>query len=67
MVMIIRFYLQHPSPIKKKISDFSLKNKIGITKIGTMTDNKHKSIILDGAGRRISLKNKGYFHTFWPS
>jgi hypothetical protein len=32
-----------------------------------MTDNKHKSIILDGAGRQISLKNKGYFHTFWPS
>lgn len=49
---------------QKKIRDFSLKNKIRITKIGIMTDNKHKSIILDGAGRRISLKNKGYFHTF---
>ena len=49
---------------QKKIKDFSLKNKIRITKIGTITDNKYKSIILDGTGRRISLKNKGYFHTF---
>ncbi len=46
------------------INSLSNKYKIRITKIGTLVNNKHKSIILDNKGNQIFLKNKGYFHTF---
>jgi len=45
----------------KKISKIS-KNKI--TRIGYIKKNLNKSSVLNGLNTKITLKNKGYFHTF---
>ena len=56
-----------PKYKSNQLYTFSKKNKIRITKIGTIIDKKHPSIILDDNNEQISLKNKGYFHNFWSS
>ncbi len=53
-----------PKSKEKVISNYSVKNKIRITKIGKILKGKDRSIILDDSRRQIFLKNKGYFHNF---
>ncbi len=53
-----------PKSNSNQINNFSKKSKIRITKIGTIIDKKHQSIILDKNNRQILVKNKGYFHNF---
>ncbi len=45
----------------KKISKIS-KNKI--TRIGYIKKNTNKSTVVNSLNTKITLKNKGYFHTF---
>ena len=46
------------------ISNTSKKLGIKISKIGKITSNQNKSIIIDQKGRKLPLKNKGYKHQF---
>ena len=46
------------------ISNTSKKLGIKISKIGKITSNKHKSIIIDQKGRELLVKKKGYRHEF---
>ena len=49
------------SSLIKKISKSS---KIRITKIGKILNKAHQSSLLDEKNKKITLKNKGYFHNF---
>ena len=53
-----------PKSKRKIINNFSINNKIRITKIGTIVNGKDKSVILADSGSQIFPKNKGYFHNF---
>ena len=46
------------------ISNTAKKLGIKISKIGKITSNKHKSIIIDQKGRELLVKKKGYRHEF---
>jgi len=46
------------------IKKISKKSKNKITRIGYIKKNTSKSTVVNGLNVRISLKNKGYFHTF---
>ena len=46
--------------IKKIASNYSVK----LTKIGSIQSHVKKSCIIDDKNRKITLKNKGYFHKF---
>ena len=46
------------------IYNTSKKLGIKISKIGKITSNKHKSIIIDEKGRELLVKKKGYRHEF---
>ena len=46
--------------IKKIASNYRVK----LTKIGSIQSHAEKSSIIDGKNRKITLKNKGYFHKF---
>jgi len=53
------------SPTKARIIHHTSKNLgIKITKIGKITSDNKKSIIIDQKGKQILVKNKGYTHQF---
>ena len=53
------------SPSKSRIiSRISKSLGIKISKIGKICNNLAKSQIIDEKGKKIALKNKGYFHKF---
>ena len=53
-----------PKSKRKIINNFSINNKIRITKIGTIVNGKDRSVILADNGLQIFPNNKGYFHNF---
>ena len=53
-----------PKSKRKIINNFSINNKIRITKIGTIVNGKDRSVILADSGLQIFPNNKGYFHNF---
>ena len=53
------------SPSKARIiSKISKSLRIKISKIGKISDYSEKSQIIDEKNKKITLKNKGYFHKF---
>ncbi len=54
------------APKRKKllIKNISKSSKIRITKIGKIINKAHQSSLLDEKNKKITLKNKGYFHNF---
>ncbi len=54
------------APKRKKllIKNISKFLKIRITKIGKIINKAHQSSLLDEKNKKITLKNKGYFHNF---
>ena len=62
--MIIKYYLLHLHPKSRIISKISKSLGIKISKIGKICDYSEKSQIIDEKNKKITLKNKGYFHKF---
>ena len=54
------------APKRKRllIKNISKSSKIRITKIGKILNKSHRSTLLDEKNKKITLKNKGYFHNF---
>ena len=54
------------APKRKRllIKNISKSSKIRITKIGKIINKAHQSSLLDEKNKKITLKNKGYFHNF---
>ena len=54
------------APKRKRllIKNISKSSKIRITKIGKILNKTHQSSLLDEKNKKITLKNKGYFHNF---
>ena len=53
-----------PKNMSEAIRKISIKNRIKLTKIGIIHSVDKKSSIVDHNNRKISIKNKGYFHQF---
>ena len=49
---------------RRIIRQITSNNRIKITKIGTIHSSSKKSLLVDDKNRKITLKNKGYFHQF---
>jgi len=54
------------APKRKRllIKNISKSSRIRITKIGKILNKTHQSSLLDEKNKKITLKNKGYFHNF---
>jgi thiamine-monophosphate kinase len=53
-----------PRHVRRIIRKISIKNRIKLTNIGIIQSEGKKSSIVDHKNKKISLKNKGYFHRF---
>ena len=53
------------SPIKSRIIHKTAKSiGVKITKIGKISSNSQKSLIIDQKGKKININNKGFYHKF---
>ena len=49
---------------RRIIKNISLSYRIKLTKIGSIQSDRKKSYVINDKNRKISVKNKGYFHHF---